>query len=326
MRMEVWADIVSPWTHVLKRRLDAVLGEDSGVEVVWRPFTVDPTAPAKPLPLVENFLAPPVDEAGLEPFTRAREGLPTAGVQAVIAKAAAEEGIGPRFGALWRVDSEKAQRLVHLAYTDGDASVQNRIVDALLHAHHVAGDDISDPEVLRRVASAEDFAAGPAMLEGGVGKRDYAEQLARGKAMHVEASPTIVHDGEYLVGAVSREELREFVDGLGEPVEIAEERERLRLAESLLRQRDAIGALTLVEPVLAAHPNQHDVVETAARAYYGSAQLNKARRLSQWLVDRNPADFFAHYLLGRTLSRLGLEEEARPHLKLAEAVTPPEED
>ena len=52
MRLEVVSDTVCPWCLIGKRRLEKALAQrqDVGVEVVWRPFELNPDMPAKGLP------------------------------------------------------------------------------------------------------------------------------------------------------------------------------------------------------------------------------------------------------------------------------------
>jgi hypothetical protein len=38
------------------------------------------------------------------------------------------------------------------------------------------------------------------------------------------------------------------------------------------------------------------------------------------LVDRDPADHYAHHVLGRTLERMNRPADALPHLRLADAM------
>ncbi len=48
LRVDVWSDIACPWCYVGKRRLEAALegfDQRDDVEVVWRAFELDPTAP-----------------------------------------------------------------------------------------------------------------------------------------------------------------------------------------------------------------------------------------------------------------------------------------
>src|SRR6188472_445978 len=48
LRIDVWSDIACPWCYVGKRRLEAALAKfphKDAVEVVWRAFELDPSAP-----------------------------------------------------------------------------------------------------------------------------------------------------------------------------------------------------------------------------------------------------------------------------------------
>src|SRR3954447_18319116 len=48
LRVDVWSDIVCPWCYVGKRRLEAALArfpDRDAVQVVWRAFELDPSAP-----------------------------------------------------------------------------------------------------------------------------------------------------------------------------------------------------------------------------------------------------------------------------------------
>ena len=47
MRIEIWADIANPWTHVAAERLRAATA-DAPAEIVWRPLLPDPTDPGAP--------------------------------------------------------------------------------------------------------------------------------------------------------------------------------------------------------------------------------------------------------------------------------------
>lgn len=55
-----------------------------------------------------------------------------------------------------------------------------------------------------------------------------------------------------------------------------------------------------------------------ARAYYHSAQLNRAEAAARQVLSESEHDPYAHLLLGRTLQRLGRGDESRQHLRLAE--------
>jgi predicted Zn-dependent protease len=57
-----------------------------------------------------------------------------------------------------------------------------------------------------------------------------------------------------------------------------------------------------------------------ARAYYHSAQLQRAEQQARALVEANPADGYAQLLLGRALQRQSRHDEAAGPLKLAGAL------
>ena len=64
MLVEVWSDVVCPWCYIGKRRFAAALDTladdptfDADIEVVYRPYQLDPKAPPGTTMLV------PVDES-----------------------------------------------------------------------------------------------------------------------------------------------------------------------------------------------------------------------------------------------------------------------
>ncbi|GAA2365090.1 tetratricopeptide repeat protein [Nonomuraea africana] len=96
--------------------------------------------------------------------------------------------------------------------------------------------------------------------------------------------------------------------------------ERYRFAERLLGMKDPLGALMMLEPLLEEHGDDHGLQELAARAYYHSAQLGRAREALTALLERDPSDHYARFLLGRTLERSSLLTEALPQLRMAAAM------
>ncbi len=57
-----------------------------------------------------------------------------------------------------------------------------------------------------------------------------------------------------------------------------------------------------------------------ARAYYHSAQLRRAEAELRTVLEQDPAEAYAHLLLGRTLQRQSRQTEAAPYLRLASAM------
>ncbi|MFI7611536.1 DsbA family protein [Nonomuraea terrae] len=318
MMIEIWADVVCGWAHIGKRRMEKALASWGGepIEVVWRPYQTDPMAPVHSEPL-EQALRDPIADGALRACV---PGLSPAESRARAADAAAAEGLGPRWGAEWRPNTVRAHQLIALAYEKGGAELQGRVVERVLNAHFVQVRDIGDPAVLSEIAAAEGLADDLA----GTGPEAVRELLLTGKAKGVRTSPTIVANDLALEGAQPPEAIREFLQDASRhtPRRLPAEVVRLRHAESLLDQRDPLGALTLLRPLLDEHGADRGVRMLAARAYFASAQLNRARTALETLVAESPDDSYARHLLGRTLQRQGRHDEAASHLTLAAAMTP----
>ncbi|MES0835244.1 MULTISPECIES: DsbA family oxidoreductase [Nocardiopsidaceae] len=323
MRIEVWADVVCPWMYIGKRRLERALAglpDAESVEVVWRPYRIDPSAPAVGEPLGALLEDPSVDDA----LRACAPALTPGENRDRVAEIAESEGLGPRWGAAWRVSSHDAHRLVLLAGRAGGSGLQDAVVEGVLRAHFVEGEDIGSAPVLDRIARGAGLPDGGRLLRAGEGGEEVRELVLRGRAAGVRTSPTLVANGRALEGAQHPDAIREFlVAAAGHaPRVLPEEVERFRLAEALLDSGDPLGALTLLRPLLDGYAADRGVRLLAARAHYRSAQLNRARRGLEALVEEAPDDAYARLLLGRTLQRQGEEESAAPHLRLAGVMVP----
>lgn len=96
--------------------------------------------------------------------------------------------------------------------------------------------------------------------------------------------------------------------------------EAFRRAETLLAARRPLEALRALEPAMAAQPELPSVLLLAGRAYFESAQLQRAERMFTKLIERDPADHYARFVLGRTLQRRQRLLEAHGQLKMAYAM------
>lgn len=316
MRVEIWMDVVCPWAYIGKRRVERALVDlDEDVDVVWRPYRIDPTAPVPAEPLAEALRDPVADDA----LRACAPDLSPAENRLRVDRIAAKEGLGPPWGAAWRASSHDAHRLIALAEPAG---VQDAVVEALLRAHFVDAVDISDREVLAGVVG-DAFPEGPALLAGDAAEERVRELLLEGRARGIRTSPTIVVGDRALAGAQPPDVIAEFLAEGGEGRSVPAEVDRYRWAESLLEQRDPLGALVLLGPLLAEHGDDRSVRLLAARAWYASAQLGRARAALEELVADHPGDAYAHVLLGRTLQRMSQGEQAVPHLRLSSAMGTP---
>ncbi len=93
-----------------------------------------------------------------------------------------------------------------------------------------------------------------------------------------------------------------------------------RRATMFFETGDPSGAARLLEPIVDAEPGNAAVRQLLARAYFQSAQLGRAERHLRVLVEQQPTDHYAHFVLGRTLERLNRPAEALTHLRLASAM------
>ncbi|MDA2803321.1 DsbA family protein [Nocardiopsis suaedae] len=323
MRIEIWADVACSWAYIGKRRveraLDLLADGAAGAEAVWRPYRIDPAAPSPSEPLAEALQAPGAEES----LRACAPDLTPDENRDRVARIAAAEGLGPRWGAAWRPDTGPAHRLLLLALEHGGWRLQNAVAEQVMRAHFVEAADIGDPDVLAAAADAAGFHGGGRAVAEGCGTAAVRELLLRGKARGIRTSPTIVVGGRALAGAQPAEEIAAFLrQAPGEGRRLPEEVERYRLAESLLSARDPLGALELLAPVLDAHPDDRGARFLAARAYYASAQLGRAEEELRSMAAEDPADAYVQLMLGRTLQRQGRDAEAGPHMRLAETMEP----
>src|SRR3712207_316356 len=126
VRVEIWSDIACPWCYVGKRRFEAALAAFEGrddVQVTWRAFELDPSAPAEREGTGAEHLARKygmsVEQA------RAR--------QAQLAEMAAGDGLDMRFDLTRGANTFDAHRVLRLAEAHG---LQDEMAERLMRAHH----------------------------------------------------------------------------------------------------------------------------------------------------------------------------------------------
>ena len=144
MRIEIWSDVVCPWCYIGKRRLEkALAGFDHEVDIVWRSFELDPSAPTVPVETVAEALG------------RKYGGGPDAGRQMIdrVEAVAAEEGLLFRHHRSLRVSTVDAHRVLHLALETGGAELQGRLKEALLSAYFIETENVADHDTLLRIAT-----------------------------------------------------------------------------------------------------------------------------------------------------------------------------
>src|SRR3954451_7997522 len=143
MNIEIWSDIACPWYYVGKRRFAAALASfehRDDVNVTWRSFELDPSAPREREGDRTEHLA--------SKYGVTREHAEQ--MHAQMTQVAAGEGLDFRFDIARSGSTFDAHRLVHLAETHGR---QDAMKERLLRAHFTEGELVSDHAVLARLAA-----------------------------------------------------------------------------------------------------------------------------------------------------------------------------
>lgn len=102
---------------------------------------------------------------------------------------------------------------------------------------------------------------------------------------------------------------------------MAERYEQARALFAHGEYRTAAVELSALVDDSALDPPLHGTTELRlllARAYYHSAQLDRAERVARAILVDDPDEAYTNLLLGRTLQRQGRGAEATPHLAMAE--------
>src|SRR5688500_11271865 len=115
VKLEIWSDIACPWCYVGKRRFERALAsfpERDSVEVTWRSFELDPSAPRMQPGSQAELLA----KKYRLPLERAQE------MNANMTAQGAKEGIEFNFDRVRMGNTFDAHRLIHFAASHGRRS------------------------------------------------------------------------------------------------------------------------------------------------------------------------------------------------------------
>jgi predicted DsbA family dithiol-disulfide isomerase len=142
VNVEIWSDVACPWCYVGKRRFEAALAafeHRDEVNVTWRSFELDPSAPReRPVDGVTHLA---------EKYGTSREE--ALAMQRRMAGVGAGDGLEFRFDIARGGNTFDAHRLLHLAAAHDR---QDALKERLLRAYHTEGEPIGDPDTLERLA------------------------------------------------------------------------------------------------------------------------------------------------------------------------------
>jgi predicted DsbA family dithiol-disulfide isomerase len=143
VHVEIWSDIACPWCYVGKRRFEAALAgfeHRDEVQVTWRSFELDPSAPSERSGDGAQHLA---DKYGMS----RDEAL---AAQQRLTDVAAGEGLSFRLDRARGGNTFDGHRVLHLAKAHG---LQDAMKERIMRAYLEEGELISSHEVLSRLAA-----------------------------------------------------------------------------------------------------------------------------------------------------------------------------
>jgi predicted DsbA family dithiol-disulfide isomerase len=199
VKVEIWSDVVCPWCYIGKRRFERALEAfPHEVEVVFRSFELDPAAPVRSGETVTASLARKYGGAER-----------VAAMQEHVRRQAADEGLVFRLDETPHANTVDAHRLLHLALDEYGLEVQARVKEALMSAYFEDARDVSDPAVLREVATAVGLESGriEAVLTGDEYADDVRADVAAAAAYGANGVPFFVFEGRYAVSGAQPAEV-----------------------------------------------------------------------------------------------------------------------
>lgn len=190
MKVEIYSDIACPWCYVGKSRFERALAafpQGNTVEVVYRPFQLDPDALHEPRPHREVLAA--------------KYGPQAVAMDDRLTQLGAAEGLTFDFDSVLENNSLLAHRLLRFALDEYGAPAQNRLKGNLMAGHFAEGLDIGDPDRLAdaAVAAGLDRAAVTAFLASDALTDEVVADIAQARAVGITAVPTFVFEGQWAV-------------------------------------------------------------------------------------------------------------------------------
>ena len=194
MQIDVYHDIPCPWCRIGKANLETALRQWDGepVTVTWRPFLLDPDAPAEGIPARDFYRAKFGAENVAPMFERVRQ-------------AGARAGVDFAFERAIRAASQDAHRLILLAPEEK----KTPLLAALHQAYFSDGRNIADLETLA------DLAAGAGMdrekilarLRSDEGEAETLAAIEDAYRLGVTGVPFFVFDGHYALSGAQPPEV-----------------------------------------------------------------------------------------------------------------------
>ena len=213
MLVEIYSDLICPWCYIGEARFDRALTafpHRDQVEVVFRPFQLDPGAPVPGVPLLD--------------YLEGRYGAQARSMMERAGDAAESEDLAVDWERAQVANTRDAHRLLRLAAWKHGARVQRTLAKALFRAHFAEGGDLSDRQLLTGLAEREgldpqevrDFLASDEGVEA------TQNEMERGRQIGISSVPTFVFQGRWgIQGAQAPETFAKMLEDVLEGMEEA---------------------------------------------------------------------------------------------------------
>jgi predicted DsbA family dithiol-disulfide isomerase len=203
LSIEVFSDVICPWCYIGKRRLERsleLLGGEYEIEVLWRPFQLNPGMPP------EGVERRAYRTAKFGSWERSLE------LDARVAAVGASVGIELAFDRIGRTPNTfDAHRLIRYAQSRGK---QDILVERLFRAYFTEGRDIGDRQVLAGLASEAGMVRSEVegFLASDEGSGEVRLEEERGRRLGIDGVPFFLIDGRVaLSGAQEPEVIAEAI-------------------------------------------------------------------------------------------------------------------
>ena len=199
MNIEIWSDVVCPWCYIGKRRFEravASFGHPDEVEVTYRSFELDPSAPAERTGTHAEHIA-------------SKYGMTTAQAEQAgqqMTERAAADGLDFRFDLMRGGNTFDAHRLLHLAKDHG---LQPEMKERLMRATFTEGLPIADKPTLVKLATEAGLPAAEAqaVVDGDAYTDAVRADEQQAASYGITGVPFFVADGKYAVSGAQPPEV-----------------------------------------------------------------------------------------------------------------------
>jgi predicted DsbA family dithiol-disulfide isomerase len=195
VRVDIFSDIICPWCYLGRARFQqAAAAFDGPVEVTWRPFQLDPDAPATTESATERLADKFGGSARVAAMHDRMRGLTSAA------------GLPYEPDRALRANTRDAHRLVWWAGREGG---QDALVGRLFRAYHAEGRDIGDAETLAGLAAEAGLPGDRALalLASGEGAAEVAGDLEQAQALGITGVPFFLFEGAWSVSGAQPTEV-----------------------------------------------------------------------------------------------------------------------